>query len=49
MAIAFTLIKTAILYKVDPQAWLSWVLERVADHKINRLAELIPWNYSPEV
>ena len=49
MAIAFTLIETAKLNGVDPQAWLTWVLERVADHKINRLDELMPWNYSPEV
>ena len=48
MAIAFTLIETAKLNKVDPQAWLTWVLERIADHKINRLDELMPWNYSPE-
>ncbi|MCF6314678.1 MAG: transposase domain-containing protein, partial [Marinosulfonomonas sp.] len=34
--------------KVDPQAWLTWVLECIADHKINRLDELMPWNYSPE-
>ena len=47
MAIAFTLIETAKLNKVDPQAWLMWVLERIADHKINRLDELKPWNYSP--
>ena len=46
MAIAFTLIETAKLNGVDPQAWLTWVLERVADHKINRLDELMPWNYS---
>ena len=31
MAIAFTLIETAKLNKVDPQAWLTWVLERIAD------------------
>ena len=55
MAIAFTLIRLACrkrdakLNGVDPQAWLTWVLERVADHKINRLDELMPWNYSPEV
>ena len=42
MAIALTLIETAKLNGVDPQAWLTWVLERVADHKINRLDELIP-------
>ncbi len=45
MAIAFTLIETAKLNGVDPQAWLSWVLERIADHKINRLEELMPWRY----
>ena len=48
MAIAFTLIETAKLNKVDPQAWLTWVLKRVADHKINRLDELMSWNYSPQ-
>lgn len=48
MAIAYTLIETAKLNKVDPQAWLTWVLERIADHKLNRLDELMPWKYSPE-
>lgn len=48
MAIAFTLIETAKLNKVDPQAWLTWVLERIADHKINKIDELMPWRYSPE-
>ena len=43
MAIAFTLIETAKLNGVDPQAWLGWVLERIADHKITRLDELMPW------
>ncbi len=47
MAIAFTLIETAKLNKVDPQAWLTWVLERIADHKITKLDELMPWNYNP--
>jgi hypothetical protein len=36
MAIAFTLIQTAKLNKVHPQAWLTWVLERIADHKITK-------------
>ena len=36
-AIAYTLIETAKLNDVDPQAWLTWVLERVADHKIRDL------------
>jgi hypothetical protein len=33
MAIAFTLIETAKLNGVDPQAWLTNVLSRIADHK----------------
>ncbi len=46
MAIAYTLIETAKLDKVDPQAWLTWVLARIADHKITRLDELMPWRYA---
>lgn len=46
MAIAYTLIETAKLYDVDPQAWLTWVLGHIADHKINRLDELLPWRYA---
>lgn len=46
MAIAFTLIETAKLNNVDPQAWLTWVLARIADHKINRVQELLPWEFS---
>ena len=42
-AIAYTLIETAKMNSVDPEAWLSWVLDRIADHKINRLDELMPW------
>ncbi len=44
-AIAYTLIETAKLNNVDPQAWLTWVLAQIADHKINRIDELLPWNY----
>ena len=47
MAIVFTPIETAKLNKVDPQAWLTWVLERIADHKINKLHELMSGNFSP--
>ena len=45
-AIAFTLIETAKLNGVDPQAWLTWVLGRIADHKITRIDELLPWRYA---
>ena len=48
MAIAFTLVETAKLNGVDPQAWLTWVLGQIADHKINRLEELMPWRYAAQ-
>ena len=44
-AIMLTLIQTAKLNGVDPQAWLADVLARIADHKITYLAELLPWNW----
>jgi transposase len=45
-AIAYTLIETAKLNGVDPQAWLTDTLARIADHKINRIDELLPWHYA---
>ena len=45
-AIAYTLIETAKLNGVDPQAWLTDVLARIADHKITRLSELMPWSHT---
>ena len=45
-AIAYTLIETAKLNGVDPQAWLTDVLDRIADHKITRIDELLPWRYA---
>jgi len=45
-AIAYTLIETAKLNNVDPQAWLTCVLERIADHKNNRIDELMPWRFA---
>ena len=45
-AIAFTLIETAKLDGVIPQVWLTDVLSRIADHKITRIDELLPWRYA---
>jgi transposase len=44
-AVMLTLIQTARLNGVDPQAWLADVLARIADHKITDLAALLPWNW----
>jgi hypothetical protein len=43
-AAAYTLIETAKLNGLDPEAYLHEVLGRLADHPINRIAELLPWN-----
>ena len=45
-AVMFTLIQTCMINNVDPQAWLADVLARIADHKINDLAALLPWNWT---
>jgi hypothetical protein len=42
-----TLIMTAKLNDVDPQAWLADVLARIAAHPAHRLDELPPWNWTP--
>ena len=39
----YTLIGSAKLNGIDPQRYLTYVLERVAEHPINRLDELLPW------
>ena len=45
-AAMFTLIETAKLNNVDPQAWLADVLRRIADHPLSRLHQLLPWNWA---
>ena len=42
-----SLIVTAKLNDVDPQAWLADVLGRIASHPAQRLGELLPWNWKP--
>ena len=41
-----TLIETAKLNNVDPQAWLTDVLTRLQDHPAKRIAELQPWKWN---
>jgi hypothetical protein len=45
----YTLIQTAKLNRVDPQAWLADVLARIADTPQTKLAELLPWNWHDEL
>ncbi|WP_434734557.1 IS66 family transposase (plasmid) [Rhizobium sp. YTUHZ044] len=49
LARAMTIIETAKMNGLDPQAYLADLLDRIHDHKINRLDELLPWNWSPVV
>jgi transposase len=46
-AAIYTLIETAKLNGVDPQAWLADVLTRLADHASRDLHQLLPWNWRP--
>jgi transposase len=46
-ATMYSLIVTAKMNGVDPQAWLADVLARIAAHPAHRLDELLPWNWAP--
>jgi hypothetical protein len=41
----YSLIVTAKMNDVDPQAWLADVLARIAEYPVQRLDELLPWNW----
>jgi transposase len=46
-AAIYSLLGSAKLNGIDPEAYLSLVLRRIADHPINRIADLLPWNLFP--
>ena len=45
-AAMYSLIVTAKMNDVDPQAWLADVLAQIATHPAHRLDELLPWNWT---
>ena len=47
-AAIYTLIETAKLNDIDPQAWLADILARLPDHPAKRIADLLPWNWRPQ-
>jgi transposase len=49
-AILYTVLESAKLNGLDPQTWLADVIDRTAKgHPINRLGELLPWNWQPKI
>jgi transposase len=48
-AIMYSLIVTAKMNDVDPQAWLAEILARIAGHPASKIDELLPWNWKPRI
>jgi transposase len=46
-AAMYTLIETAKLNDIDPQAWLAYLLAHLPDHPARRISDLLPWNWRP--
>jgi hypothetical protein len=46
-AVMYSLIVTAKMNDIDPQAWLADVLARIAEHPASRIDELLPWKWRP--
>ena len=48
-AVMYSLIVTAKMNDIDPQAWLADVLARIAEHPVQRLDELLPWSWRQQL
>jgi len=45
-AAIYSLIETCKLNVIDPESYIRDILTRIADHKISRINELLPWNWA---
>jgi transposase len=48
-AAMYSLIGSCKLNRVNPRAYLEYVLTPIADHKITRIDELLPWNVADKI
>jgi hypothetical protein len=48
-AILYSLIATARINGLDPEAYLRYVLARIGEHSIKRIEELLPWNVAEKL
>lgn len=44
----YSLIATAKLNGIDPELYLRQLLERIGEHPINRISDLLPWNFAKD-
>lgn len=44
----YTIVESAKMNGLDPEAYLADIIERIGEHPINRIDELLPWNWRRE-